>query len=256
MNRIALLLACLLLLPFAANAQEEVVGALSQNRVEITANFDGSEIFIYGAVKRTGPLRESAGPLDVLITIKGPITPVTVRRKERVLGIWVNTDSVVVDQAPSYYAIATTGPLTEIMSETERLRYQIGFDNVVRTIGARAEVEDPESFTRAVVRIREDSELYKQQDGIIDLREESLFSTTIALPANLVEGDYETRMFLLRDRQVVYVEETAISVRKAGLERFIYATAHQQPLLYGILSVAVALLAGWIASEVFRLLRR
>ncbi|NNU78908.1 TIGR02186 family protein [Halovulum dunhuangense] len=246
-------------LPCAAPAQdglEQVIGALSQNRVAITANFDGSEIFVYGAVKRDAPVPRTAEPLEVVITVKGPSRPVVVRRKERVFGIWMNTDTVTVDEAPSFYAIASTGPLEEVMSETERLRHRIGFDQSVRTIGASAEVEDPDNFTEAVVRIRRDNGLYAQEDGAVNLREETLFSTSFALPANLVEGEYETRMFLLRDRQVVNLSEAAITVRKEGLERWIYVTAHERPLFYGVLSLAVALFAGWAASAGFRLLRR
>ena len=161
-----------------------------------------------------------------------------------------------MDEAPSFYAIATTGPLTEIMSETARLRHRIGFDKAVRIVGAPDDVESPRSFAEAVVRIRQDNGLYKQQDGIVDLRDETLFATNVALPANLTEGVYRARMFLLRDREVLHISETDIIVSKEGLERWIYTTAHERPLFYGLLSLAVALAAGWLASEVFRLLRR
>ncbi len=235
---------------------EEVVGALSQNRVAITANFDGSEIFVFGAVKRVAPVPDDAQPLHVVVTIQGPDERVTVRRKERWFGIWVNRDSIEVDQAPSFYTIATTGPLEEIMSATERLRYGIGFDRVVRLVGAPDTVSDPRAFTAAIVRINKDNGLYNQLDGSIELSDETLFSTNVALPSNLVEGDYKTAMYLLRGGDVVNVSRTVIEVRKAGLERFIYTMAHERPLLYGILSIMVALAAGWGASEAFRLLRR
>lgn len=239
-----------------ADVFEQVVGGLNQNRVSITAGFDGSEIFVFGAVSRDAPVPADASPLEVVITVEGPTLPVTVRRKERVFGIWVNTDSVEIDEAPSFYAIASTGPLDEIVSETEKLRHRIGFDNIVRTIGARAFVEDPQNFVDAVVRIRNDNGLYTRNDDSVNLRQETLFSSEIELPANLVEGDYRARMFLLRDRKVLHVTEQAITVRKDGLERLIYTTAHERPLLYGILSLAVALFAGWAASEAFRFLRR
>ncbi|MSU92287.1 hypothetical protein GE300_22415 [Rhodobacteraceae bacterium 2CG4] len=235
---------------------EQAVGGLSQNRVSITAGFDGSEIFVFGAVRREAPVPQDAGPLDVVITVEGPTLPVTVRRKERVLGIWVNTDSVRIDEAPSFYAIASTGPLDQILSETARLRHRIGFDKAVRTVGARSQVEDPQSFLDAVVRIRLRNGLYNRQDDTVNLREETLFSTEVQLPANLVEGEYSARMYLVRDRQVQHLTQQVITVRKDGLERLIYTTAQERPLLYGLLSLAVALAAGWAASEVFRFLRR
>ncbi len=234
---------------------ERVVGALSQNRVAITANFDGSEIFVFGAVRREAPPPDT-GPLQVVVEVRGPSRPLTVRRKERVFGIWVNTDSVVIDEAPSFYAIATTGPLDQIMSATERLRHGVGLEQAIRTLGARAQVTDVEAFSEAVVRIRTRAGLYSTLIDTVDLREETLFSTHVTLPANLVEGNYAARMFLLRDGGVVHVAERTILVRKEGLERLIYTTAQERPLLYGVLSIAVALAAGWAASAAFQLLRR
>lgn len=245
-----------LLLPLSALAQEEhVVGALSQNTVSINANFNGSEIWVFGAVRRNSPVAPGKGPLDVVIMIKGPDERVTVRRKEHVLGIWINRDSVEVDVVPSFYTIATTAPLNEIMNETARRRYRIGFDHAVRLIGARS-VSDPQAFTQAAVRIRQAEGLYSQQDGTIQLDQETLFRTQISLPANLVEGTYEARMFLLRDGDVVNAAWSTIEVRKDGLERLIYVTAHERPLLYGVISILVALFAGWFASAIFTIFRR
>ncbi|QHQ36243.1 TIGR02186 family protein [Algicella marina] len=254
MIRAALLLLALLATPL--RAQEDVVGALSQNTVAITANFNGSEIWVFGAVKRDQPVPEDAQPLEVLITVRGPDERVMVRKKARTFGIWVNRDAVEVDVAPSFYAIASTAPLYQIISETERLRHRIGFDQAVRLIGAPSDVEHPRDFARAVTRIRRENGLYTQDESTIALNDETLFTTQIALPSNLVEGAYTARMFLLRGREVVAVTQVAIDVRKEGLERLIYTTAHERPLLYGLLSLAVALFAGWAASEIFRLLRR
>jgi len=98
---------------------EQVVLGLSHDRVAITATFDGSEILIFGAVKRETPI-PSGPPLEVVVAVAGPSSPVMVRRKERKLGIWVNTDSVLVDLAPSFYAVATSAPLDDILSDTDK----------------------------------------------------------------------------------------------------------------------------------------
>lgn len=245
-----------LALAMPATAQESVIGKLSQNKVSITANFDGSEIFVFGAVKRVGPVPVGAAPLNVVITIQGPSEPALVRRKERTFGIWVNRSSMVVDEAPTFYTIATTGPLDEIMSTQARDEYNIGLDHVVRLSGPSEGIKNPANFTEALIRVNEASGLYTRSEGEIELEQETLFSTNIALPSNLTEGDYVTRMYLLRDREVVNVTETTIFVRKEGLERWIYRLAHDQPLIYGILSILVALFFGWAASEAFRVLLR
>ncbi len=242
------------LAPIFATADEQVVAGLSQNRVAITSNFDGTGILIFGAVKRVSPPPDD-WPLQVIITVSGPRTPVVVRRKEKWLGIWVNTDSVNVDLAPSFYAVATTAPLNQVLSEVENLRHKISVDHLIRSVGVVESVPDAGKFSEAIVRIRQQNGLYTESAGIVDLTDETLFRTQISLPANLVEGNYLTRIFLTRDRRIVDAFTTNIFVRKVGLERWIFNLAHQQPLIYGILSLAIAILAGWAASAIFRLLR-
>lgn len=237
-------------------AQEEVIVDLSQNRVAITADFAGSEIFVFGAVKRDHAVPEDAAPLEVVIIIEGPLEQVTVRRKEKKFGIWVNTDSVTVDEAPSFFTVASTGPLDEILTDGMRQDNAIGLDYAVRRQAHNVEGIDIETFNEAVTRIRVDSGLYSEREGIIHLTAETLFQTSIQLPANLVEGDYTAKVFLIRDRNIVSETAVDITVRKEGLERWLYNLAHEQALIYGLLSLLVALMAGYGASEIFRLLKR
>jgi uncharacterized protein (TIGR02186 family) len=235
-------------------AQEVIVSGLSQNRVSITADFDGSEILIYGAVKRETPLPDGP-PLEVIITVEGPSTPVTVRRKDRVFGIWVNNATVKVDSAPSFYAVATTGPLQHILNDTENLRHKITIERAIRAVGLTGEADESGAFVLAMLRVRSNEDRYRVLEGKVELTEETLFRTDVVLPANLTEGEYKVRLFLLRDGRVVATQDRLIGVRKEGLERFIFTMAHEQPLLYGLLSLLLAGLAGWGASAAFRLIR-
>lgn len=243
-------------LPTAVLAEgEEIVSGLSQNRVAITANFDGSEILIYGAVKREAPAPIGA-PLEVVITVEGPSTPLVIRRKERRAGIWVNTSAITVDAAPSFYAVATTGPVEKILSGTDDLRYKITLPHAIRAVGSASEAEGSEEFITALERIRSTDESYRLLENQVQLVEETLFRTDVVLPANLTEGDYKVRMFITRGGRVIDHMERVIGVRKAGLERTLYVMAHEQPFLYGLISLALAAVAGWAASAGFRLLRR
>lgn len=250
MIRALLAALCLLAAPAAA---EEVVAGLSRDEVAITANFNGSDILIYGAVKRVAPPAE--GPMEVVITVSGPVQPVNVRKKDRRFGIWVNTDMVEVDGAPSFYAVAASGVLTEVLSRTSDLRHRISIPRAIRSVGAPSSVANAEDFTTALIRIRSDKNLYQNLDSSVKLYDETLFSTTVDLPANLVEGPYNTRIFLVRGGVVVDDYETVINVNKVGLERWIYDLAHEQPLIYGLLSLFIAIAAGWTASALFRYIR-
>lgn len=252
----ALTAAALALLPQSAAqaAKEEVVLGLSQDRVAITATFDGSEILIFGAVKREAPIPTDE-PLEVIVAVSGPAPSVMVRRKEKKLGIWVNVDSVLVDSAPAFYAVATSAPFAQVLSDTEDLRYRVSIRRAIRSVGAAMHIRGAQAFADAVMRIRERNGLYSLRENTVAVDQQTLFRTAIEMPADLTEGDYQTRIFLTRGGEVVSSYETTIDVRKVGLERFLFSLSRKQPFLYGLMSLAIAIAAGWGASAAFSLLR-
>ncbi len=238
-----------------AIAREEVVLGLSKNQVSITTNFDGSEILVFGAVKREDAIPE--GPeLQVIVTVAGPSAPVLVRRKSKRFGIWVNTDAVEVDHAPSFYAINTSGALDDVLGAVEDLRNKITIPQVIRSVGAPQNIENAGLFTESLIRIRKKSNLYQLNEGAVSIEEQTLFRTSVALPSALTEGGYDTRIFLTRGGKVVADYETVIDVRKVGMERWLFNLSREQSLLYGLMSLAIAIAAGWGASALFGLLRR
>ena len=245
-------LLCLLMVLALPAQAEEVVAGLSQNTVQITTNFDGSEILIFGAVKRAAPLPDGP-PLEVIVTVEGPQAPITIRRKDKRFGIWVNNAAVEVDAAPSYYAVATSGPWEDVILDVEDLRHGVSIDRAIRAVGLGR--EDGATFIDALVRIKESQDAYVNAFGTVEVSEETLFKTSIQLPANLTEGDYKARFFLTRAGEVLDVHETSIDVRKVGLEQFLFNLSRQQPLIYGLMSLAIAIFAGWAASAFFRYIR-
>ena len=232
---------------------EKVVLGMSQDEVAITATFDGSNILVFGAIQRDAPIPET--PIDVIVTVSGPSEPLDVRRKAKRFGIWVNTDTVQVDAAPSFYAIATSAPLGDILTETEDLRHKVSINRAIRSVGAPMNILDAQSFTDAVIRIREANGLYALQEGSVSIDQQTLFRTSINMPANLTEGDYSARIFITRDGAVVDQLSTTIDVHKVGLEQFLFSLSREQPLLYGLMSLAIAIFAGWAASAVFQVIR-
>lgn len=246
------LLIALLLLSLPARAEEVVLG-LSQDTVQISTDFDGSNILIFGAVKRETPISDE--PLQVIVAVAGPKQPLVVWRQARRYGIWVNNDAVEIDSAPSFYVIATSAPWEETISETEDLRHKISIPRAIRSVGAPMSVPDSQSFTEAVIRIRTNEGTYQLMENAVTFRQQTLFDTAISMPADLVEGAYPTRIFLTRGGKVVSSFETSIDVRKVGLERWLYTLSRQQPLVYGLMSLIIAIAAGWGASAAFRMLR-
>ncbi len=249
---IRFLLALFLVTALPAKAQESVVAGLSQNRVAITATFVGSEILIFGAIKRDTPAPD-AGDLNVIIVVSGPSQPLSVRRKSKRYGIWVNGAATEIEAAPSFYAVATSAPLSQAITEAEDLRHHISIPNAISLEDHSAEAME---FAEAVIRIRENQGLYKLEEGVVNLQEDTLFDTSVSLPANLTEGEYHARIYLTRGGEVVSDFDTMINVQKVGIERWMYNLAHERPLIYGLLSLIIAIAAGWGASTFFRVVLR
>ena len=244
-----------LLMIAPALAQEDIVLGLNQSQVSISTNFNGSEIIIFGAVKRETPIPK--GPeLEVVVTVSGPSEPLVMRRKEKKFGIWLNVDAVEIDHAPSFYAVATSAPLRDVLSRIEDLRYKISVPRAIRSVGAPMNITNSAAFTEALIRIRRQANQYQLIEDGVTVDQQTLFRANVQLPAALIEGDYNTRIFLTREGKVIAQYETVIDVRKVGLERWLYNLSREQSLVYGLMSLAIAIAAGWAASAAFALLRR
>jgi uncharacterized protein (TIGR02186 family) len=253
MRRVLLILALLAAAP--AFASEKLVTGVSRDDVQITADFTGSDILVYGAVLRDSP-RPKGQSLDVIVTLEGPATQVVVRRKERWLGIWVNRNSVHLNDVPSYFSIAATRPLPEILTPEDDAQYNVSLDRRILVTRMSAHAMDFPLYIQALKRIRAESGVFKITPDAVRLSQDTLFRADFALPANVTEGDFRVRLFLLRDGRVIDTTEQIIGVRKAGIERQLANLAQEKPFIYGVLSLIMALVAGWGASAVFRLFQR
>lgn len=246
----------MVLAAFPLWAEENIIAGLSQNRVSITTTFVGSEILIFGAVKREVAVPE--GTLDVVVVVEGPGSEITVRKKDKRAGIWINTEAAVLRDVPSFYAIETSRSFSDIVPiEVDRAQ-RISVPNVIgvsENVGALGEAEVA-AFRDAVVRIRSDAGLYAVDEGGVSLSEATLFETRVQLPSNLTEGDYNARIYLMRGGAVVAQHVAQIDVRKVGLERWLYMLAHEHSLIYAFMSLAIAIAAGWGASAAFRMILR
>lgn len=238
----------------AADAQDDMatppglLADLSQDLIEIRYSFDGADLLLFGAIN----LPPSDGQRDLVVVVKGPPSPTVVRRKERVAGIWVNTQSLTYVDAPGYYAVTSTRPLNEIADDVALRRLEIGFDKVRLFFDTNMANEDQVLFRRALIRNQQRAGLYRDSVGAISVVDGALFRTDLRLPANVPIGDYEAAIYLFEGGQLVSQRAQPLLVDKSGFERAVYTFAHDQPLLYGIVAVLIALAAGWIAGTVAR----
>lgn len=232
---------------------EELVTDLSEHLVAIKSNFTGTQILLFGAVEIESPeIRALAR--DIVVVVRGPATDVTVRQKARVAGIWMNYGSETYERAPGYYAVVSTRPLEAIASKDVLERHQIGtkYLRFKQLTSATANLKEQTPYSDAIVRLMTEQKLYSEIAGGVKLLGNTLFRATVNIPANVPVGIYTAEVYLIRGGNVIHAQASPLYINKSGFERFVYNLAHRQPLLYGVIAVALALFSGWLAAAAFR----
>ena len=219
-----------------------------------------AELFRRGAraVRFGGKGRQHAGDrtnYDLVVTVGGPRADMVTRRKERKFGIWINTDYRQFLKVPSYLALFSNRPFDAIASPEVQRRQQLGLNNVLLTqrVGPDyADVVPNDVFRSAFVRLRKQHGLYREETSAVTFLTPTLFRTGIPLPAEVPIGTYNVEIKLFADGVLLTKTDTAFEIVKVGFEQFVATTARQNGFAYGLVTAAMALMTGWMASIVFR----
>lgn len=254
MRRLALILS-LLTIGAAPAAAEKLVVSLSNHRVAVTSSFVGEELVLFGTIEPDRPGATLRRGYDLVATVTGPKQTLRTRRKEQVLGIWVNTDSREFVSVPGYLAILSNRPVDAIANLDTRRRLQVGLDNFLlpQRIGPDlADTVRDDPFRTAFVRLEAQHGLYRQSGKAVTFLTPTVFRTAIPLPSNTPTGSYAIDVKLFANGEMVARTSSALEVIKAGFEQFVADSARDHGLLYGLATSMMALLTGWFASVVFR----
>jgi len=249
-----LVLAAVLAMAGTQARAERVIAALSHKKVEIRSNFVGAELVLFGTIERDAATvgRRSDG-YDVAVVIEGPAGDVTVWRKERLAGIWVNGEGVAFVNTPSYYAVLTNRPLAEMSTRPALRQEQIGLDYLkLQPAGEDTPPAVAREFQDALVRRAESQSLYFENPEAVEMLTPRVFMARIKLPANIRTGGYRARVHVFSDGALVATERLGFWVIKIDFEAAIYDLAHKNPLVYGLGTVAMAFGVGWLGSVLFR----
>ncbi len=240
----------------SALSNERVQADVSTRTVEVTSSFTGTEIVVFGAIENMRRKDGEANQYDVVVVVEGVGSPLIMRRKSNIGGLWINTRAVRFDAIPSYYAISSTRPLDEITTSHILNLHAIGFEHISmipteieeRRADKKAELE---AFKSAIIRLKRKQGLYVQDRFGTVFVGTSLFRASINLPANVPVGPLTARVHLFREGILLDTFESRVRLEREGLGRIVYTFAHGFPLLYGIFTVFIAAGAGWAASTYF-----
>lgn len=220
----------------------ELVADLSQHQINISTGFSGTELLLFGAADPGG---------DVVVIVSGPEGKAIVRKKTRVSGIWINTESVAFDAVPAFYHVSATSRLSNAALEKVLAETGIGLRYQNMSPSEDIGPDRAEAFRNALRRRKEVKQLYSAQTGKIEFVGGTLFRAKVPFPATVPTGNYRVDVYQVEDGWVKSVTTIPLAVGKVGMEEKIFRFAHEWPTLYGIFAIVIAALAGYGAGMLF-----
>ena len=242
--RILLAAALLFMAPLRGGAiAQELVADLSRHLVAITTGFSGTDVLLFGATEKAS---------DIIIVVVGPTRREIVRRKSRIAGIWINDAELAFKDVPSFYGLAASRPIETLLSAAAMRRHGIGIQYLSLNPERQIDDNDLAEFRAGFLRYKILNGLFTVRPRDVDFLGKRLFRSSIYFPANVPTGTYTVQVFLVRDGRVVSAQTTPLIIAKVGVGADVYYFAHNSSVLYGIIAIVVALLAGLFAGVVFR----
>jgi uncharacterized protein (TIGR02186 family) len=236
-------------------AAERLVVSLSNHRVQITSNFIGEDLVLFGSITADSETGTARSNYDLVVTVTGPRETFRTRRKERVAGIWVNVDAREFVRVPSYLAVLSNRPVKDIGDGATLRRLQIGLDNFLLPQRIGPDIADTvrdDPYRVAFVRLESEHGLYREVPNAVTFLTPTVFRAAIPLPADVPTGGFAIDVKLFSGGAMVAQTNSALEVIKAGFEQYVADAARDHGLLYGIATALIALFTGWLASVIFR----
>lgn len=245
----------LILFAFALMGQRDpiLVPEVSQHEVQVRQGFTGTELLLFGAV--LDPQGRAAGnDYDIVVVLKGPSEPVRLREKERFAGVWVNAASSDFRSVPSYFAVASSKPITDIVDEKTAAIYEFGTRYIQLSPSGVIDPEEQARFAGGLVDLKTRQELYSENFEGVRISEQVLYQARINLPSNVTTGTYTAETFAVRGGRVIASAMTEVEVQKVGFEGKVEEYSQDLALIYGLLAVMLSVGMGWAAGRLFALI--
>ncbi len=245
----------LLILPLAplliAADKPVLVPDISARQIQIRYSFTGAQLLLFGAIIYPGG-RAPDRPADIVVVLRGPVQPILVREKQKIAGIWMNADSNRFRSAPSFYAVASSRPISNLVDERTASIYEMGLDNLQLSPGGGALPDKEQRFEAGLLDLRRRQGLYSENPRGVEITDRVLYRATITIPSQVPVGTYTAETFLVDRGRVLAAATRDIQINKSGFERYVALAARRHAFLYGLVAVALSLFLGWAAAAVFR----
>jgi uncharacterized protein (TIGR02186 family) len=234
-----------------AAAKPILVPDISARQVEIRYSFSGAQLLLFGAIAYPDG-RTPKQPADVAVVLRGPVQPILVREKQKIAGIWMNADSSRFRSAPSFYAVASSRPISDLVDERTASIYELGVHNLQLSPGGESLPEKDRRFEAGLLDLRSRAGLYSEYPRGVQVTDGLLYRAVITIPSQVPVGTYTAETFLIDGGHVVAAATRDVQISKSGFERDVALAARRDRFVYGLACVALSLGLGWAAAVAFQ----
>jgi uncharacterized protein (TIGR02186 family) len=241
---------CLIQMVNAKPASAMLTAKANHDHISIDFFYHGSSVSVRG---------ESDPNTDLVIKITSPEGHQVLKQKGKVGGVlWMNVGQLKFEHTPNFYEVFSTKKLDEMLSREEMEKYTIGYTALQKhvEIVPVANEEEKAKWFDEFVKFKEASKVYTSSAGKItttttkDGRQEYYILTD--WPYQAAPGDYLVTVYAVKNGKIVEKAESKVNVEQVGLVKTLATMAKNKAAFYGILSVGIALGAGFGVGLVFR----
>lgn len=225
--------------------------------MDVNHRYIGIDFFYHGdRVNVSGTIEQG---IDIITTITSLEGHQSLKKKGKVGGLlWMNIGTLNFKKVFSLYLLTGTKKIEDILNREEMNKYLIGYEALENhaEITPVSDGQEKAKWFADFVKLQKAAKLYEVSPGRITLKQGVNGSQTYYVPNNwpyqAVPGTYLVTVYAVKDGKVVEKAEKNLFVEQVGMIKFFANMAKNKGALYGIISIVVALFAGFGVGIIFR----
>ena len=231
------------------SAAQALTCSVTPDSIPITFFYHGAQLSVTG---------QSATADDLIVTVTSEPIDTVLKYKEKVGGlVWMKKGTLEFKDAPRVYLLHSTAALDRILGLVERNRNLLGYDGLREHIRIEDSAGNPaeDRWFDEYLKFKKEEKVYDIQEGSV-VRQHGIdgntYQVAIDWPYQAPPGTYKVEVVAVRGGTVVDRVSTSFEVKSVGMIAALSKMAFEQPGLYGIMAVVIALLAGLAVGAIFK----
>ena len=222
---------------------------MKPNDISIGLGYNGTNIVVTGQCNPDE---------NIVVRIASPTSEAPLKYLGKAGGLfWMKQGNMVFKPVPTAYVVFSPKPLEQLLPEETLAEYSLGYKALFDKIQIESDREDIDRpfWIGEFIKFKEDEKLYRinESAGSGTLESDgSKFRYEIDWPYQAPPGTYQLEAFAVKDRQVVDHANMDFQVKRSGIVSFLSNLAFSRAIIYGILAILVASLAGFSVGFIFK----